>query len=231
MLKVHARGLLLALPRAGVYGGQLPGSVVGGLREVVRPHGNSVCRNADGASRGRGFGEPGPDCRGSTRRIVVSLECPIHSNSEPSTRIAPEDAELRSRDGEGLAVRSRRMRAGMRPGMGYLLEVLRGHLQPQRLDDSEWSALLGLAEEENVLFWVADRLLAQEGVQTPDQRKRLDEIHRKAQLSTFVWTETLKGILQAFHGADVPVISLKGPCLAERLYGDAARRNCYDLDL
>lgn len=115
--------------------------------------------------------------------------------------------------------------------MRSLLEVLRGHPQPQRLDDSEWSALLGVAEEENVLFWVADRLLAQEGVQAPEQRKRLDEIHRKAQLSTFVWVETLKGILSAFHGADVPVISLKGPCLAERLYGDATRRNCYDLDL
>jgi hypothetical protein len=115
--------------------------------------------------------------------------------------------------------------------MRSLLEVLRGHPQQHRFNDSDWTDLLDLAEEENVLFRIADRLLLQEGVLTPEQRKRLDGIHHQAQLSTFVWTETLKGILSAFQSADVPVISLKGPCLAERLYGDAALRSCCDLDV
>ena len=34
-----------------------------------------------------------------------------------------------------------------------------------------------------------------------------------------------------FHRRGIPVISLKGPWLAERLYGDAALRSCCDLDL
>jgi len=115
--------------------------------------------------------------------------------------------------------------------MRSLLEVLGGHLGQRNFNDSEWTDLLEVAEEENVLSWVSERLRHQENAQTAEQRKRLNEIQRAAQISTFVWIETLKSILSAFHVAGLPVVSLKGPCLAERFYGDASLRTSYDLDL
>jgi hypothetical protein len=114
--------------------------------------------------------------------------------------------------------------------MQSLLELFRGCLQ-HTVDGAEWTSLLNVAKEENVLFWAAERLRFLEWQYTPEQKQRLNEIRREAQVSTFVWAETLKGTVAAFHQADLPMVSLKGPCLAERLYGDAALRTCYDLDL
>ena len=118
-----------------------------------------------------------------------------------------------------------------RAGMRSLLELLRGRHPQGRLDDAEWAAVLKVAEEENVLPFAAERLRALDDECTQAHIERLDEIHRKARLSNFVWTESLKSILMAFHHAGLPVIALKGPCLAERLYSDATLRTCYDLDL
>jgi hypothetical protein len=115
--------------------------------------------------------------------------------------------------------------------MQLLLEILRGQLRRQNFDGAEFVALLDVAEQENILSYTADRLRLLEIDWTQEQGRRLREIRRETQLSSFVWTETLKSLLSAFDRAALPVISLKGPCLADRLYGDAALRTCYDLDL
>lgn len=115
--------------------------------------------------------------------------------------------------------------------MQSLLELLRGQLQRPDFDDTEFAALLDLAEQENILSYAAHHLRLLEIKYTPDQQKRLQEICREAQLSSFVWTETLKSLLSAFDRAALPVMALKGPCLAERLFGEAELRSCYDLDL
>ncbi len=114
--------------------------------------------------------------------------------------------------------------------MQSLLDLFRGRLQ-HTVDGAEWTSLLNVAEEENVPFWAAERLRFLDGQYTPEQKQQLSEICRRAQVSTFVWSEALKGTAAAFYQADLPMVSLKGPCLAERLYGDAALRTCYDLDL
>jgi len=115
--------------------------------------------------------------------------------------------------------------------MQSLLDLLRGRLELQNFSDADFAALLEIAEQENVVPWTAHLLCQLDIDFSPAQRKQLDEIDREAQLTSFVWTETLKNTLIAFHRAQIPVIALKGPCLAERLYGDAAFRTCYDLDL
>jgi hypothetical protein len=120
--------------------------------------------------------------------------------------------------------------AGFRPGMQSLLDLLRGRLE-HALSDTEFSNLLQIAGQENVLPYAAARLRPFDVAFTPAQRGQLEDIHRKLQLSTFAWTETLRSTLFAFHRADLPVIALKGPSLAERIYGDASLRTCYDLDL
>jgi len=119
----------------------------------------------------------------------------------------------------------------MRAGRQVLLDLLRGGLQPDTIGDVEWAAVLDAAEQESILPYAAERLRGLAGECPPVYMRRLDEIRREAEVSGFIWTETLKNALRAFHRARLPVISLKGPCLAERLYGDAALRTCHDLDL
>jgi len=115
--------------------------------------------------------------------------------------------------------------------MQSLLDLLRGRPQNSLFAEPEFAEVIHAAEEESVQPWVAQRLRVIDGETTPNQRKRLDEIRRHGQLSAFFWTETLKSTLGAFHRAQLSAIALKGPCLAERLYGDASLRPCYDLDL
>jgi hypothetical protein len=117
----------------------------------------------------------------------------------------------------------------MRPGIQLLLDLLRGCPQ-QTFGNSEWTALLGVAEQEDILPFAAERLRRLERNCTPEQRQQLNGILREAEVSTFVWSESLKCILAAFNRAALPVIPLKGPSLAERLYGNAALRTRYDLD-
>jgi hypothetical protein len=115
--------------------------------------------------------------------------------------------------------------------MQSLLDLLRGSLDPHTLDEAEFGNLLHVAREENLLPYVAERLRNMDAQLSLSLRQQLEEIHRKAQFSSFAWTETLKNTLAAFHGAAIPVITLKGPCLAERIYGNTSLRTCYDLDL
>lgn len=115
--------------------------------------------------------------------------------------------------------------------MESLLELLRGRLDKRSFNDSEFANLLEIAEQENLLLWAAEKLRRFNAEYTPNQQKRLEKIDREAQLSSFVYSETLKSTLMAFDRAELPVIALKGPCLAERFYGEAALRTCYDLDL
>ena len=61
--------------------------------------------------------------------------------------------------------------------------------------------------------------------------RRVTEAERSAVIAAFFWSSELKGLLRAFAEEGLPVIPLKGPCLAERLYGGAALRSSRDLDL
>lgn len=115
--------------------------------------------------------------------------------------------------------------------MQSLLNLLRGRFQEHSLAESEFAELLRAAEQENTLLWTAELLRRLKIEFPPGEKERLEEIQREGQRSAFVWVETLKNTLGAFDRANLPVIALKGPYLAERIYGDAALRSCYDLDL
>jgi hypothetical protein len=119
----------------------------------------------------------------------------------------------------------------MRQGMQTLLDLMRGELKEPNLPAEEWMRVLDIAEEENILPWAASCMRAQAGLVAPEVDARLREIDRAARISAFVWSETLRSTLAEFHRRDVPVISLKGPWLAQRLYGDTALRLYADLDL
>ncbi|MGB9144244.1 MAG: nucleotidyltransferase family protein, partial [Acidobacteriaceae bacterium] len=98
------------------------------------------------------------------------------------------------------------------------------------IPEPDWITALDLAEQERLLPWAA-ACLSTVGPCGAQLTQRLREIRRNAQISAFLWTSTLKSTLAEFHSHTIPVIALKGPSLAERLYGDAALREYLDLDL
>ena len=119
----------------------------------------------------------------------------------------------------------------MRPGMQLLLEILRGQSCKRTIDDTEWGATLALAEEEHVLGWAVARVRARNMPVTQAIAGRFGQVERDAAIAAFYWSSELKGLLLAFNQAGVATVPLKGPFLAERLYGSSALRDNRDLDL
>jgi hypothetical protein len=116
----------------------------------------------------------------------------------------------------------------MRTGMPALLAILRGN-EPAM--EPDWDAVLKLAQEEHVLPLAAHRLLQSGHAQPEAIPQRLLLEQRDATLTAFFWTAQLTGLLREFAAAGIEVILLKGPSLAERIYGGAALRVSRDLDL
>jgi len=120
----------------------------------------------------------------------------------------------------------------MRPGMKCLLELLRGPcLDPNATRETEWDAVLALAEDEHVLPWAVACLHAQPNSLPPGASGRIAVIDHQATIEAFFWSSELKSVLQAFEQSQLITVPLKGPCLAERLYGSARLRVSRDLDL
>jgi len=107
-----------------------------------------------------------------------------------------------------------------------LLTCLRG--LPYRVPlDTDWQALLGLAVAHGVLLIVHNSFL-QNGIETPGFFAATVGGHRSRAEK---YAEELAGLLRRFAERNIDVLPLKGPALAEVLYGDAALRSCDDLDL
>jgi hypothetical protein len=114
--------------------------------------------------------------------------------------------------------------------MHELLEILRGRGTPSSLSGSSVEQILQLAEQEHVLPAVVHALLNQYELSSPD-RSRLKALEREAAITAFYLASELAALLRAFAVVRVMSIPLKGPFLAERLYGDPARRVSHDLDI
>lgn len=119
----------------------------------------------------------------------------------------------------------------MRPGMASLLRVLLGQDGCCSMEDSEWDAMLAIAEEEHVAAWLAASLRDSHTPITQKRQSDLEKTERLSMVEAFYWSCELKSLLDAFARRAVPVVPLKGPFLAERLYGAVALRGCRDLDL
>jgi hypothetical protein len=115
--------------------------------------------------------------------------------------------------------------------MQCLLDVLRGQSFGRAIDGAEWASVLALAEEEHVLPWAAAHLRSRQNAIPPACSNRVDQIERDAAIAAFYWSSELKGVLCAFRESDIRAVPLKGPFLAQRLYGNVASRTSRDLDL
>jgi hypothetical protein len=118
--------------------------------------------------------------------------------------------------------------------MECLLELLCGREFARAYGEEDLHAALVLGEEEHVLPWTAAQLQARaevSPVSPPAILERVAEIERAAAMEAFFWVAELKSVLHAFAERGIPVVLLKGPAFAERVYGSAALRPSRDLDL
>ncbi len=118
----------------------------------------------------------------------------------------------------------------MRPGMQSLLHLLRGNAA-DAVGLPQWQLVLALAEEQRVLPFLAGKLLQHPDLLPPEIKTLLMEASRETAHYAFLQSSELKHLLRAFAAAKIPVLSLKGPSLAQRLYGAASLRISSDLDL
>jgi hypothetical protein len=107
-----------------------------------------------------------------------------------------------------------------------LITCLRG--QPFTVPSNmDWHTLLALAAENGVLLPVY-RSLSEEGATIPDF---FASAAHACGAAAEIFSAELESLLKEFAARGIEVLPLKGPVLAESLYGDAAMRQCNDLDL
>lgn len=94
-------------------------------------------------------------------------------------------------------------------------------------DDTNWQALLDLAAAHGVLLLIHCSFLRNH-IEIPDFFSSAVEEHKK---KAEKYAEQLKHLLQQFAQQGIETLPLKGPVLAETLYGDVALRSYVDLDL
>jgi hypothetical protein len=112
------------------------------------------------------------------------------------------------------------------PEAALLIECL--HESPLSAPPNiDWSMLLTLCENHGVLPLV-HRALAANGTEIP--QTFLDAVHN-SRCSTERLVVELELLLASFAQHRVDVMPLKGPLLAQALYGDVMMRPCADLDL
>ncbi|MBU0608764.1 MAG: nucleotidyltransferase family protein [Armatimonadetes bacterium] len=115
----------------------------------------------------------------------------------------------------------------------HLLDLLapRG-ATPAPVPDDAWEGLLALADRLEVQPLLYSRIHNQDAVAVPPAT--LEALRHAYLRTTFVNTQLyhhLGVLLNAARAADIPVIVLKGACLAEVVYGDIGLRPMCDVDL
>ncbi len=113
------------------------------------------------------------------------------------------------------------------PEAELLIACLRGSLSAAP-GCADWRALATLAETHGVLPLVHRALMAA-GAEIPDDHFQRALVNSR--LSTEMLAAELEQLLASFAQHGIDVIPLKGPVLAETLYGEVAMRPCEDLDL
>ncbi|MBT9332638.1 nucleotidyltransferase domain-containing protein [Paracidobacterium acidisoli] len=107
-----------------------------------------------------------------------------------------------------------------------LITCLRG--QPFTIPSNiDWHTLQALAAENGVLLPVC-RSLSEAGAAIPDF---FASAARECGVAAEIFSAELESLLKEFAAQGIDALPLKGPVLAESLYGDAAMRQCNDLDL
>ncbi len=118
------------------------------------------------------------------------------------------------------------------PDAERLIALLSGRAAAaETFDETDWQHIVELAQKQNVAPMLCARLKERGITPTPAAAQQLRDIYL-ASVARNTWLLYEVGnIFRALRAADIPVIPLKGACLAEAVYGNLAMRPMGDVDL
>jgi len=96
--------------------------------------------------------------------------------------------------------------------------------------DVDWPRFCALVEHHGMGPHVHAEL-ALSGDVPAEALRALHTLHTNASEYSLLLTARLLALVEAFERAGIPLLTLKGPALAQQLYGDPAMRDSLDLDL
>lgn len=98
---------------------------------------------------------------------------------------------------------------------------------------ADWKALLPLASAQKVAPLLASLLSVPSVASSvpPEVVAELDGIRRRTAMRVLLQLAELQRVTAALAAAGIRTLVFKGPLLAQQAYGDAALRQCFDLDL
>lgn len=129
------------------------------------------------------------------------------------------------------------LRDCLTPELRLLTELARpspelGVLRRLVSEVSAWESVLAAARRHGVAALAYRRLREHCADCVPAAvLQRLREHYRHNAIRNLALTRELGALLDAMRGKGVKIIPLRGPVMAARLYGDAALRECADLDV
>ena len=115
---------------------------------------------------------------------------------------------------------------------GLITELLRRRAaSPESLSGAAWNDILAVSALHGLSPLVYRRVQGAVAAAPVAVTRELRERYLSSAAANMRLFHELGAILRALRAADVPVIPLKGACLAEAVYGDIALRPMADLDL
>ena len=118
------------------------------------------------------------------------------------------------------------------PDAGRLIALLSGRaVAAETFDKADWQRIMELAQKQSVAPLLYVRLKERSITPTPATAQQLREMYLASVARNTRLLHEVGNIFRALQAADIPVIPLKGACLAEAVYGNLALRQIGDVDL
>lgn len=118
------------------------------------------------------------------------------------------------------------------PDAGRLIALLSGRaVAAETFDETDWQRIVELAQKQIVAPLLYARLKERGITPPPAIAEQLRQMYLASATRHVRLFQELGHILRALQAADLPVIPLKGACLAEAVYGNLALRQMEDVDV
>jgi hypothetical protein len=120
------------------------------------------------------------------------------------------------------------------PDAGRLIALLREAgraVAAETFGEADWQRIVELAQKQSVAPMLYARLQERSITPTPAAAQQLRDIYLASIIRNTRLLHEVGNIFRALQAADIPVIPLKGACLAEAVYGNLALRQIGDVDL
>ncbi|MDQ0256593.1 hypothetical protein J2S74_004015 [Evansella vedderi] len=103
-------------------------------------------------------------------------------------------------------------------------------IQKERIDEINWDLFIELSMHHR-LYPILHSKLKQLGEMVPSYvRKPLYNLYQRNTFQMLHLTAEMENVNKQFDGKEIPILFLKGPMLAQELYGELSMRTCSDID-